>query len=140
MRHSITNTNYYVEVFAEGASGLEALDVPETDPDLDTADLPPAEAQLPLVAPETLLPEHISLDPEAWMDIPEEPFRGEAGGRAADELSLLTEIPAAESSLRWLATQRLHAQPLTGLARKALQRLGLMPMLPVRVHGAKGAV
>ena len=140
LRHSITNTNYYVEIFAEGASGLEALAFAEGDLDEEASELPAAEAQLPLVPLETLLPEHVSFDAEVWLDIPEEPFRGEAGERAVGELSLLTEIPAAESSLRWLATQRLHAQPLTGLARKALQRLGLMPMMPVRVHGAKGAV
>ena len=141
LRHSITNTNYYVEVFAEGASGIEVPEPDGGDFDQDTSEAPEATpAQLPLVAVDTLVPEHVSLDPDIWLEIPEEPFRGEAGERDDGERSLLTEIPAAAATLRWLATQRLHAQPLTGLARKALQRLGLMPMMPVRVHGAKGAV
>ena len=140
LRHSITNTNYYVEVFAEGASGIEALNVPEDDVEQDASEPSGAVAQLPLVPVEALVPEHVSLDPEAWLDIPEEPFRGDAGERDLGEHSLLADIPAAEASLRWLATQRLHAQPLTGLARKALQRLGLMPMMPVRVGGGRGAV
>jgi A/G-specific adenine glycosylase len=40
--------------------------------------------------------------------------------------TLLKEIPAAATDLRWVPTGRLPQLPLTGLARKTLQRLGLM--------------
>ena len=43
-------------------------------------------------------------------------------------------IPAAKTDLHWMRTRRLGGQPLTGLARKILQRLGVMeinmPRLP----------
>jgi A/G-specific adenine glycosylase len=71
LRHAITNTNYYVQVFA--AHGPE-----------------------------------------------------DSGLRRA--------IPAANNDLHWILTHRLNSLPLTGLARKALQRLDVMtvnlPKLP----------
>jgi A/G-specific adenine glycosylase len=71
LRHSITNTNYYVQIFAAHGS---------TDRGLRRA------------------------------------------------------VPAAKSDLHWLPTNRLGSLPLTGLARKVLQRLDVMtvtlPRLP----------
>jgi A/G-specific adenine glycosylase len=75
LRHAITNTNYYVQIFA--AQGPE-----------------------------------------------------DSGLRRA--------IPAAKSDLHWVMTNRLGSLPLTGLARKALQRLDVMavnlPKLPSRAE------
>jgi A/G-specific adenine glycosylase len=74
LRHAITNTNYYVQIFA--AHGPE-----------------------------------------------------DSGLRRA--------IPAANSDLHWVLTSRLGSLPLTGLARKALQRLDVMavnlPRLPASI-------
>jgi A/G-specific adenine glycosylase len=78
LRHAITNTNYYVQVFA--AHGPE-----------------------------------------------------DSGLRRA--------IPASNSDLHWVLTNRLGSLPLTGLARKALQRLDVMavnlPKLPVTANESK---
>jgi A/G-specific adenine glycosylase len=77
LRHAITNTNYYVQVFA--AHGPE-----------------------------------------------------DSGLRRA--------IPAANRDLHWVLTARLSTLPLTGLARKALQRLDVMtvnlPKLPAELIGS----
>jgi A/G-specific adenine glycosylase len=74
LRHAITNTNYYVQIFA--AHGPE-----------------------------------------------------DSGLRRA--------VPAANSDLHWVLTTRLGSLPLTGLARKALQRLDVMavnlPTFPVSI-------
>ena len=53
---------------------------------------------------------------------------------AAIENSLLGEIPTAKSDLEWAATGLLPSLPLTGLARKALQRLGVMSIPKVRIR------
>jgi A/G-specific adenine glycosylase len=71
LRHSITNTNYYVQVFTESAASEG-----EMEPVL--------------------------------------------------EHSLLEQIPAAKADLEWVPTSKLAQQPLTGLARKTLQRLQVM--------------
>jgi A/G-specific adenine glycosylase len=76
LRHSITNTNYYVQIFA--AHG-------------------PADS------------------------------------------GLRRAVPAAKGDLQWVMTKRLAGLPLTGLARKALQRLDVMavklPKLPAHMGG-----
>jgi len=46
-----------------------------------------------------------------------------------DEKSLIDEVPAAKKQLQWAQVTKLHELPLTGLARKVLQRTRLMPML-----------
>ena len=133
LRHSITNTNYYVEVFAEGAAGVE-VDRTEEDPEGF-----PESQQFPLEALQELVPEHVPDEAEALLALPEEVFRRVS--QVGENLNnLRAAIPAAEADLLWCSTRRLHAQPLTGLARKALQRLGLMPMMPVRVGEGSGAV
>jgi len=77
LRHAITNTNYYVQVFSEGI-------VPKEDT--------------------------------------------HAGGL------LVEKILAAKGDLRWVTTTKLAQQPLTGLARKTLQRLNLMALPQVTIR------
>jgi A/G-specific adenine glycosylase len=72
LRHSITNTNYYVQVFAGGG----------------------------------------------------------AAGR-----SLRRAVPTAKADLRWVRTTRLAEVPLTGLARKVLQRLRVMAVRALQKPG-----
>jgi A/G-specific adenine glycosylase len=80
LRHSITNTNYYVQVYA--ASGPQ-------------------------------------------------------------DRGLRRAIPAAKGDLHWVLTKRLGSMPLTGLARKVLQRLDVMrvdlPRLPDVIHAGETA-
>jgi A/G-specific adenine glycosylase len=75
LRHAITNTNYYAQIFSEGIL---------------------------------------------------------ANGKMV-EPSLLEQILAAKADLKWVATTKLGQQPLTGLARKALQRLNLMAVPRVTI-------
>jgi A/G-specific adenine glycosylase len=75
VRHAITNTNYYVQVFA--ASGSQ-------------------------------------------------------------DQGLRRAVPAAKSDLEWVRTSRLGMVPLTGLARKVLQRLDVMAVKPVRLPEVEG--
>jgi A/G-specific adenine glycosylase len=70
LRHSITNTNYYVQVFAP---------------------------------------------------------------RGRHDRSLRRAVPAAKSDLHWVRTSRLLSLPLTGLARKILQRLDVMEIQPIHL-------
>ena len=70
VRHSITNTNYYVQVFAP---------------------------------------------------------------RGRHDRGLRRAVPAARADLQWVRTSRLLSLPLTGLARKVLQRLDVMAVLPIRL-------
>ncbi|HEY0785675.1 MAG TPA: hypothetical protein VGD62_07365, partial [Acidobacteriaceae bacterium] len=113
VRHSITNTNYYVEVFAEGAAGGS----PEPDefalPEENPTELAPAL----FAAPED--PEAINEDEVVYVAQPDEVGPG---------FSLRAQVPASEADLRWLPAHRLHGKPLTGLTRKVLQRLGVMGM------------
>jgi A/G-specific adenine glycosylase len=70
LRHAITNTNYYVQVFAP---------------------------------------------------------------RDRRDRGLRRAVPAARTDLHWVRTSRLTSLPLTGLARKVLQRLDVMAVQPVRL-------
>ena len=70
LRHSITNTNYYVQVFA---------------------------------------------------------------ARGPQDRGLRRAVPAAKTDLHWTRTSKLAAVPLTGLARKVLQRLDVMAVQPLRM-------
>lgn len=70
LRHSITNTNYYVQVFA---------------------------------------------------------------ARSPQDRGLRRAVPTAKSDLFWKQTNRLAQEPLTGLARKVLQRLDVMGVRPLRL-------
>ncbi|SEG20505.1 A/G-specific DNA-adenine glycosylase [Bryocella elongata] len=116
VRHSITNTNYYVMIFAERIAGLP----PQTE---DLSD------EIALVTDETVthaVSDLSKLDPE---DIP---FVAETPGED-DELSLLSAIPTAQTDMFWFPATRLPALAITGLTRKVLQRLGVMQIpKPVR--------
>ena len=68
LRHSITNTNYYVQIFAP---------------------------------------------------------------RSLRDKALARTLAGKEAELEWVRTNRLSGQPLTGVARKALQRLDVMAVQPV---------
>lgn len=70
LRHSITNTNYYVQVYA---------------------------------------------------------------ARGPQDRGLRKAVPAAKSDLHWTRTSRLSSVPLTGLARKVLQRLDVMAVEPLQI-------
>jgi A/G-specific adenine glycosylase len=54
--------------------------------------------------------------------------------RGTQDRGLRRAVPAAKADLDWILTKRLNALPLTGLARKILQRLDVMrvqlPVLP----------
>jgi len=95
LRHAITNTNYVVEVFAEGAPGI----APEREPAHLLEDVP---------------------EDERVFEMPSEPEPAGRGG------SLQQAVSASAADLEWVESERLWLLPLTGLARKALQRLGVM--------------
>jgi A/G-specific adenine glycosylase len=99
VRHAITNTNYYVMIFAERAPGVPAL---EDDPSENPS------------PPRPFAPE-------------DEPFIAESPAEE-DQLSLLPSITIAQADLEWFPASRLAHLPLTGLTRKVLRRLGVMPV------------
>lgn len=74
LRHAITNTNYYVQIFSEGVKKSGEVDA-----------------------------------------------------------SLMEKVVASKADLRWVATSKLSQQPLTGLARKGLQRLSLMTVPQIAI-------
>lgn len=148
LRHAITNTNYYVQIFAESAPGIAPSLLPDHDPNSDSDAAP--SLQPPLSAPRELpRPRSVRADFERWKyehlnwDEPGDheldddavfvasPEDLEAV-RAADP-SLLDLISAAPADLEWVCTTTLVHYPLTGLARKSLQRLGIMPMPALRI-------
>ena len=77
LRHAITNTNYYVQIFTES--------------------------------------------------VPKD------GAEGAAEQSLLGRIPAEKAVLDWVTASRLPQLPLTGMTRKALQRLQVMSLPKVKI-------
>ncbi|HZQ44367.1 MAG TPA: A/G-specific adenine glycosylase [Acidobacteriaceae bacterium] len=132
LRHAITNTNYYVQIFAESAPGVaphalqiageEESENPEPANDdlvsIATNGRPSAAARAAKVYEEGLfVPENadipgIDADPRL----------------TAPEGALLGQVPASKSDLDWTPTSRLAFLPLTGLTRKVLQRLGVMSL------------
>ncbi len=119
LRHSITDTNYYVQIFTEGAPGARHSAHLE-----GVVSLPPARLENPLG-------NSVHHPPEEWI-VEEEPIAAEPAEPLAPH-SLLNAIPANLDVLEWIQTSRLHDLPLTGLARKVLQRLGVMPVPRVRI-------
>jgi A/G-specific adenine glycosylase len=53
--------------------------------------------------------------------------------RGRYDRGLRRAVPAARADLQWVRTSRLLSLPLTGLARKVLQRLDVMAVRPVRL-------
>ncbi len=154
LRHSITDTNYYVEVYSEAApDGLPYADAASGEADrasMQGDDAPvkaASQSRLPFSTGAAAKVGEAAAnevgEDESEQDESEEVFRGERlslnVGTGLQSLGLQStglrsQIPAAEADLLWYPVLRLHDRPLTGLARKALQRLGLMPMLPVQVR------
>ncbi len=134
LRHSITDTNYYVEVYSEAApDGTPDIDLA---PDADAADADAADVQSRFSFSGKTAGGEADTGEDDDADTGENGeavFRGERLPSTAAN-SLQPQVPAAGADLLWYPVLRLHDRPLTGLARKALQRLGLMPMLPVRVR------
>jgi A/G-specific adenine glycosylase len=85
VRHSITNTNYYVQVFAPKRQELS--------------------------------PQGVSM---------QEPLMGTAKPRRGAPKALRKTIPKGASDLHWVNVRQLPGMPITGLARKILQRLKVM--------------
>jgi A/G-specific adenine glycosylase len=60
-----------------------------------------------------------------------------AAAQGMEDRGLRHAIPASNRDLHWVLTSRLSSLPLTGLARKALQRLDVMavtlPKLPASI-------
>jgi len=52
--------------------------------------------------------------------------------RGPGDTTLRQAVPLAKEDLHWIRTTRLGTLPLTGLARKVLQRLDVMNVLPIR--------
>ena len=53
--------------------------------------------------------------------------------RNRNDRALRRAVPAASSDLHWVRASRLLSLPLTGLARKILQRLDIMDIHPIRL-------
>lgn len=144
LRHSITNTSYYVEIFAESAPGVPpprggARTKSEWD-DLEDhleqgkqrAAMEPTSDALQHEHPVRLRPIPVLVDDADYEDV------GDIAGSDVDarltvpEGALLAQVPASRADLEWIMTTRLRALPLTGLARKVLQRLGVMSMPKIK--------
>jgi len=124
VRHAITNTNYYAQIFSEGAAGTA---LPEWN---EMVDGDAGEEHLSDSSPEELGVKGEDLFGDELFVAAE----GESKLFEVEDLrSLLGEIPAAASDLYWTPTRRLRELPLTGLARKVLQRLGLMQLPAIKI-------
>lgn len=55
--------------------------------------------------------------------------------RSSKERKLRQAVPVASGEMQWVRTSQLGLQPLTGLARKVLQRLGVMAVKDVVLEG-----
>jgi A/G-specific adenine glycosylase len=114
LRHAITNTNYYVQVFAESAQGVKPNnEVQGLDADSSSQD--------DLLAPNAAV-EGAEYEDELTVATPSERTR---------EAILLDALPSAVRE--WIPAGRLLHLPLTGLARKSLQRLGVMAVPKVLI-------
>jgi A/G-specific adenine glycosylase len=122
VRHAITNTNYYAQIFAEGAAGT--MPVADSEDGLED-DEDTAEATVDAAVVDEVTNE----DEAVFVAEPHETGLYELHGFP----SLLSEIPAAAGDLHWTPTSRLRELPLTGLARKALQRLGVMTVPALKI-------
>ena len=111
LRHAITNTNYYVELFAESAPGVNRRADTEMD-DEQNDGVEPADSE--------------EIPEEERVFVPELPEAELGTMTEVNRRPLREAIPAAGGDLEWADTKRLPLLPLTGLARKALQRLGVM--------------
>lgn len=152
LRHSITNTNYYVQIFAESAPGVAPLAVhiagdDETEPHLESGATPDlTNDDLVSINPASINPAPLSRTAPStngnkiYDDDLFTPDNADIPGLDADprltapEGALLAQIPAASSDLDWTPTVRLTFLPLTGLTRKTLQRLGVMTLPRIQLN------
>jgi A/G-specific adenine glycosylase len=138
LRHSITNTNYYVQIFAESAPGVAPLELhvageDETEPPLQSHSANTDDLVSIARAAESTNGAKVYEEDDLFTadDIP----GLDADPRlTAPEGVLLAQIPASSSDLEWTHTIRLTFLPLTGLTRKALQRLGVMTLPRVQLN------
>jgi len=100
LRHSITNTNFYVEVFVQ--SGDQSPTSAITSFDNEEGEYNPGSDEQ---------------SPDPVQHTPYQPGPEPAG--------LLNAIPVASGALGWYAHAQLSGLPLTGLARKILLRANL---------------
>lgn len=127
LRHAITNTNYYVQIFAESAPGVAPLPVLAAG-DNDFEDPPAATpTERPIAAPRDYEDQVFTPDPDDILSSGVDPRL------TAPEGVLLAQVPAAQADLEWTSTNRLQFVPLTGLTRKVLQRLGVMSLPTVQI-------
>jgi len=113
LRHAITNTNYYVQVFAESAPGVE----PSVEAEEQDSEASPSEDMLPL----SILEANVEDDNLVVAEPSERMHEG----------TLLNALP--DAMREWVPAARLIHLPLTGLARKSLQRLGVMAVPKVQI-------
>ena len=141
LRHAITNTNYYVQIFAESAPGvappaIHTAGEDETEP--PSPALNPTADDLVSITRRSPNGPRISSD-KTYEDDLFIPDDADIPGLDADprltapEGALLAQIPASTSDLEWTPTGRLGFLPLTGLTRKTLQRLGVMTLPRVQL-------
>ena len=144
LRHAITNTNYYVQIFAESAPGVAPLALhiageDETENPAESRPAPPidlepdahhpANDKLVSLAPTAATPNGKVYEDDLFIaDATDIPGLDADPRLTAGEGVLLTQVPAAQSDLEWTPTARLTFLPLTGLTRKVLQRLGVMTL------------
>jgi A/G-specific adenine glycosylase len=133
LRHSITNTNFYVQIFAESAPGVAPLALQvagEDEAGVESASRSLSD-DLVSVAPARRSGARAvkNYDDDLFVPDPTEiPGLGADPRMTAPEGALLGQVPAAKADLEWTSTSRLSFLPLTGLTRKVLQRLGVMSL------------
>jgi A/G-specific adenine glycosylase len=136
LRHSITNTNYYVQIFAESAPGVAPLALQIAGEE----ESEPAGAGLDIVAavpkgrPTAAARVARSFEDDVFNVEVDDIAGGDVDPRlTAPEGALLAQIPASQSDVEWTSTARLPFLPLTGLTRKVLQRLGVMNLPKLQI-------
>jgi len=140
LRHAITNTNYYVQIFAESAPGVAPLKLDISDfggePQLDIQEpaseivaVPKHDGHRHAASPDARrhrIHRELYGEEPGPEDLHELALSGEDARLTAPEGSLLGQVPSNEHDMQWVSTMRLRFLPLTGLTRKTLQRLGVM--------------
>ena len=134
LRHAITNTNYYVQIFAESAPGVAPLQIHvagEDEADTDASTRPDEELVATASTRRRSASARAAKVYEEGLFVPEDadiPGIDADPRLTAPEGALLGQVPASQSDLEWTPTGRLAFLPLTGLTRKVLQRLGVMSL------------
>lgn len=135
LRHSITNTNYYAQIFAESAPGVAPLALQiageeESEPARPSLEIA---AEVPTGRPTAAARIARSYEDDVFNEANDIPGSDVDPRLTAPEGALLGQIPASQSDLEWTSTARLQFLPLTGLTRKVLQRLGVMSLPKLQI-------